>query len=113
MSHQKHIDRVSRVIKGSRTSSCPVNGQILQPLTTPLHFAHYCPSVSKSGETAIAYPQKVEYVYVYTTELKREVGSIGAEIQALKAASRLRDAELQRDIAQMKLRIEQMRRPRA
>jgi hypothetical protein len=59
------------------------------------------------------YPQKIEYVYVYTVEMKREVQSVAAEIQAIKAGLRLRDAELQRDVAQMKLQIEQMRRLQA
>ncbi|KAG8352550.1 hypothetical protein FVEN_g12961 [Fusarium venenatum] len=52
----------------------------------------------------------VEYVYVYTVEMKREIESISAEIRAIKAGLRLRDAELQHDIARMKLQIEQMRR---
>ncbi|KAM0235215.1 hypothetical protein ACHAPO_006012 [Fusarium lateritium] len=64
----------------------------------------------KSAEITTTYPQKVEYVYVYTVEMKREIESIAAETRAIKAGLRLKDAELQRDIAQMKLQIEQMRR---
>ncbi|CEI61529.1 unnamed protein product [Fusarium venenatum] len=110
MNQQQRIDRVSRVIKGSRISSSHINSHKLQPLTTQLSFTHYCSSMPKSAEITNTYPQMVEYVYVYTVEMKREIESISAEIRAIKAGLRLRDAELQHDIARMKLQIEQMRR---
>lgn len=112
MNHPRRIERVSRVIKGSRTSSSPVNDQRLQ-LIKPLTFTHYSQAKPQSAQVENAYPQRVEYVYLYTVEMKREVASIAAETQAIKTDYRFRVARLQRDIAQMQRRLDQMERSKA
>ncbi|WXC45945.1 hypothetical protein QX201_13693 [Fusarium graminearum] len=45
--------------------------------------------------------------------MKREVASIAAETQAIKTDYRFRVARLQRDIAQMQRRLDQMERSKA
>lgn len=112
MNHPRRIERVSRVIKGSRTSSSPVNGQRLQ-LTKPLTFTHYSQAKPQSAQVENAYPQRVEYVYLYTVAMKREVASIAAETQAIKTDYRFRVARLQRDIAQMQRRLDQVERSKS
>ncbi|KAM0367666.1 hypothetical protein ACHAPK_007565, partial [Fusarium culmorum] len=67
----------------------------------------------QSAQVENAYPQRVEYVYLYTVEMKREVASIAAETQAIKTDYRFRVARLQRDIAQMQRRLDQMERSKA
>ncbi|CAG7563476.1 unnamed protein product [Fusarium equiseti] len=112
----RRIETMTHMISGSRTSSSLVNGRSLQPeFTSARHASHPHTAIPASThyprlpQPTNSYPQKIEYVYVYSMEMKQELRRITADAEAVKADLRLKNAEMQRDIAQMKLQMDQMR----
>ena len=118
--HWRRIETMTRMISGSRTSSNLVNGRSLQPdFTSARHASHPHMAIPASThyprppQPTNSYPQKIEYVYVYSMEMKQELRRITADAEAVKADLRLKNAEMQRDIAHMRLQIDHMRRQQA
>ncbi|KAJ4127995.1 hypothetical protein NW768_008279 [Fusarium equiseti] len=120
MNYSRRTESMTRMISGSRTSSSLVNGRSLQPeFTSSRHASHPQTAIPTSThyprppQPTNSYPQKIEYVYVYSMEMKQHLRRIMADAEAVKADLRLKNAEMQRDIAHMKLQIDQMRRQQA
>ncbi|KAH7184946.1 uncharacterized protein B0J16DRAFT_384006 [Fusarium flagelliforme] len=94
----RRIETMTRMISGSRTSSSLVNGRSLQPeFTSARHASHPHAAMPASThyprppQPTNSYPQKIEYVYVYSMEMKQELRRITADAEAVKADLRLKE----------------------